>query len=334
MRSQIFLLTVGLVVLAFGCGKKEMLSPSEETVVSPDIEGMEFVFIPGGEFQMGDLWGDGESDERPVHTVRVGDFWMSKYEVTNAQYVPFLNAISGHWIGSSRLIQSKSEDYYIRLIQPKSEDSHSHILLQETLSVVENGYEVSLYYAVEDGYDNRPMIEVSWFGAVTFCNWLSRQAGLEEVYDENTLEADFSKIGYRLPTEAEWEYAARAGGKEIKYPNGNTLTYDDANYSGAGGRDLWVSRTAPVGSFPPNGLGLYDMAGNVSEWCHDWYDPSYYSRSPMDNPKGPSNPGSFHVLRGGAESNLPEYCRTTNRNKAQSAACRGYLGFRVVLPIR
>jgi len=177
------------------------------------------------------------------------------------------------------------------------------------------------------------MIEVSWYGAVAFCNWLSRKAGLEEVYDEGTWEADFSKVGYRLPTEAEWEYAARAGGKEIKYPNGNSLTHDDANYDGTGGRDRWW-RTSPVGSFPPNELGLYDMAGNVWEWCNDWYDSGYYSRSPVDNPTGPSS-GTYHkVHRGGSWGDGPWDCRTAYRGGYAPVYARNVVGFRVVLPVR
>ena len=257
---------------------------------------------------MGDLWGDGDSDERPVHKVRVGDFCMGKYEITNAQYAEFLNAIGRHRIGRKSLIETKSKD------------SDSHILL-------EGGR-----YVVESGYGDHPMIEVSWYGAVAFCNWLSRQAGLEEVYNESTWEADFSKVGYRLPTEAEWEYAARAGGKEIKYPNGNTLTHDDANYYGTGERDMWDG-TSPVGSFPPNELGLYDMAGNVWEWCNDWYDSGYYSRSPEDNPTGPSS-GRRKVLRGGSWLDVPWGCRTASRNWSDPDDTGNYYGFRVVLPVR
>jgi len=305
MRHYIVLLAFGL--LAWGCSKKqEVLSPWPEAGVN--IEGVEFVQVPGGEFKMGDLWGEGYSDERPMHLVRVDDFWMSKYEVTNAQYAKFLNAIGQHSMGGKPLIETKSED------------SDSHILLKGGR------------YVVESGYDDHPMIEVSWYGAVAFCNWLSRQAGLEEVYDESTWEADFSKVGYRLPTEAEWEYAARAGGKEIKYPNGNTLTHDDANYSGTGGRDVW-GRTSPVGSFPPNELGLYDMAGDVWGGGNDWYDSGYYSRSPVDNPIGPSS-GEYKVLRGGSWFNVPWCCRTAYRGGSYPGVSGDLYGFRLVLPVR
>lgn len=129
---------------------------------------------------------------------------------------------------------------------------------------------------------NHPVVYVSWEDANAYARW----------------------AGKRLPTEAEWEYAARGGntglgGKPIhKYPWGNDPSQDQANYTGTAGRDQW-SGTSPVGSFPPNGYGLYDMAGNVWEWCADWYDENYYKGSPERNPKGPSQ-GNLRVLRGGS----------------------------------
>ena len=252
-----------------------------------NIEGIEFVLVPGGEFQMGDIWGDGYFDEKPVHTVRVGDFYMSKYEITVGQFRRFCDATG----------RSMPD-------QP--------------------GW---------DQRDDYPVVNVRWYDAVSFCNWLSRQAGLEEVYDESTWEADFSKVGYRLPTEAEWEYAARAGGKEIKYPNGNLITHDEVNYGGTGGRDQWDS-IAPVGSFPPTELGLYDMAGNVKEWCNDWYSWDYYSHSPVDNPTGPPS-GEYRVLRGGGCYSTLESCRTVARDQDDpDFALYSDVGFRVVLPVR
>ncbi len=262
------------------------------------IMGIDFVFVPGGEFKMGDLWGDGDSDERPAHLVRVGDFWMSKYEITVGQFRKFV------------------DDTGYKTTAEKRGESNSWL---------NPGFEQD---------DTHPVVRVSWYDAVAFCNWLSRQAGLEEVYDEETWEADFSKVGYRLPTEAEWEYAARAGGKEIKYPWGNEDPYHDGrywmNYSGS---DDGYRYTSPVGSFPPNALGLYDMAGNVWEWCNDWYSGSYYAQSPVDNPTGPSS-GSSKVLRGGSWFVGPWYCRTANRNR-DNPDFTGYIyGFRVVLPVR
>ena len=167
-------------------------------------------------------------------------------------------------------------------------------------------YEVSntmykQYDASHSSYNNtpeHPVEKVSWWDAIKYCNWRSRQEGLEACYNESTGACDFNKSGYRLPTEAEWEYAARGGLEGKKYPWGDSISHDDANYSGTGGRDQW-SGTSPVASFPPNGYGLYDMAGNVYEWCSDWYDSGYYSKSPENNPTG-ANTGTYRVLRGGS----------------------------------
>jgi len=142
-------------------------------------------------------------------------------------------------------------------------------------------------YKPKSGYEKHPVIEVSWYGAAAYAQWASA----------------------RLPTEAQWEKAARGGLVGKKYPWGDTISHDDANYSGTGGKDQWNS-TSPVGSFAPNGYGLYDMAGNVWEWCADEYDSGYYSKSPKNNPTGPGTPILFvsndftivkssRVLRGG-----------------------------------
>jgi formylglycine-generating enzyme required for sulfatase activity len=124
---------------------------------------------------------------------------------------------------------------------------------------------------------NQPVVGVSWDDAVAYAKW----------------------AGKRLPTEAEWEKAARGGLVGKRYPWGDDISHDNANFSGTGGRDRWgYYQTSPVGSFPPNGYGLYDMAGNVWEWVTDWYDKDYYRNSPERNPKGP-NTGDRRVLRGG-----------------------------------
>ena len=138
------------------------------------------------------------------------------------------------------------------------------------------GHKVPRYWGDEKyNQPDHPVVGISWYDAKAYCQW----------------------AGKRLSTEAEWEKAARGGLVGKKYPWGDDITHDYANYEGTGGKDIW-SETSPVGSFAPNGYGLCDMAGNVWEWCADWFSPNYYASSPMQEPTGPSS-GSAPVLRGG-----------------------------------
>jgi len=157
------------------------------------------------------------------------------------------------------------------------------------------------------GRGKRPVINVSWYDAVAFCDWLSELSGDR----------------YRLPTDAEWEYACRAG-TTTKYNFGDS-TRDlglYAWYSGNAGK-----RTHPVGNLRANAWGLHDMHGNVWEWCSDWYDESYYSRSPSSNPTGPTN-GQNRVHRGGSWGSDASHLRSTNRNYASPDVTISFLGFR------
>ncbi|UCD57679.1 MAG: formylglycine-generating enzyme family protein, partial [Candidatus Hydrogenedentota bacterium] len=152
--------------------------------------------------------------------------------------------------------------------------------------------------------DSHPVVGVSWEDAVAYATW----------------------AGKRLPTEAEWEYACCAG-TETKYNVGESMTHDDANYSFEGGKDYWNKGTAPAGSFPPNRWGLYDMHGNVSEWCQDWYSRSYYKDSPNNNPTGPTE-GSERVVRGGSWKNSAHNLRSANREYCRPTNTCNYVGFR------
>ncbi len=221
--------------------------------------GMEFVLVSGGCYQMGDTFGDGYDNEKPVHEVCVDDFYMGKYEVTQREY---------------EMVTGNNPSYFQK--GPR--------------------------YPVE---------QVSWQDAQGFINKLNSRSGK----------------GYRLPTEAEWEYAARSGGKKEKYAGGNDVDAV-AWYTGNSG-----GGTRPVGGKSPNGLGLHDMSGNVWEWCQDWYGSDYYSKSPNINPTGPSS-GSFRVVRGGSWNYSPGNVRAADRSRREPGVRNFNLGFRLVLPVQ
>jgi formylglycine-generating enzyme required for sulfatase activity len=182
--------------------------------------------------------------------------------------------------------------------------------------------------------DNRPVENVEWKLAQIFCERLSARP--EEVA---------AKRKYRLPTEAEWEYACRAG-SSTAFHFGDSLSSDQANFNGAfpaggGEQGKYLRQTAPVGSYRPNAFGLYDMHGNVAEWCADWYDPEYYFNSPEEDPLGPpfgvvstkftnnGNQNFFVVIRGGCWVDEGRACRSAYRYRAMPNTQYRLIGFRV-----
>jgi len=186
--------------------------------------------------------------------------------------------------------------------------------------------------------DNLPVENVEWKMAKVFCEQLSARP--EEVE---------AKRKYRLPTEAEWEYACRAG-TATAFHVGDSLSSTQANFNGeypAGGGETgkYLRRTAPVGSYPPNAFGLYDMHGNVSEWCSDWYDPEYYLNSPEEDPLGPpfgvvstkfdnnGNQNFFVVIRGGSWLDDGRGCRSAYRYRAMPNTQYRLIGFRVACDV-
>ncbi|MEA2064317.1 MAG: formylglycine-generating enzyme family protein [Gemmatimonadota bacterium] len=173
------------------------------------------------------------------------------------------------------------------------------------------------------GFYNLPVESVTWEDAATFCNKLSELTGIEPCYDLESWECDFSKEGFRLPTEAEWEYAARAGSSTEYYfgPTGSSLDravwYEDNSFS----------TTHPVGFKEANAAGLYDMSGNVWEWCNDYS--SRYNCNSETNPKGGSAAYFLRVKRGGSWASVPDDCRSAARQAGHPRYVNYLTGFRV-----
>lgn len=269
----------------------------------------DMVHIRGGSFDMGSK--DGDTDESPVHMVKVNDFYMGKYEVTKGEFREFLQASENYRTDAER----KGGDNWLSPFNDFTQP------------------------------DSHPAVCVSWNDAIAYCNWRSKKEGLTPVYTikENTVTADFTANGYRLPTEAEWEYAARSGEKGYKYKyswgNGNPVNKRGGNIRDKTLKqtlslgDIWEGYddgycyTSPVDAFDSNEFGLYDMTGNVNEWCWDWYDGNYYKDSP-NNPSGPLN-GNTRVVRGGSWSSKPGGVRAASRDYEAPEDSSVIIGFRL-----
>ena len=174
--------------------------------------------------------------------------------------------------------------------------------------------------------DSLPVENVSWYDAAAYCNRLSRKEGLDTCYTWSGTDysCDFTANGYRLPTEAEWEYACRAGTRTDYHTGNGDWALDLAGWHvGNSGRE-----THPVGSKQPNAFGLYDMHGNVLEWCWDWYSSNYYTSNPATDPRGPAT-GSVRVLRGGMWAIGASNCRSAYRDCDPPVFRYNYCGFRV-----
>jgi sulfatase modifying factor 1 len=279
------------------------------------------VLIPAGEFQMGDPFiNEGDTNERPSHAVYVDELFMDRYQVTNQQYA---DALNWAW-GRGGMITVTSGVVY------KAASGTSYPYCDTTTrgtysQITWNGST----FGVAGGKENHPMVAVSWYGSVAYANWRSGMQSMPLCYDLSTWNCNWGS-GYRLPTEAEWERAARGGvaGHRFPWSDTDTIQHSRANYLSSTTYYYDTSPTrgyhptfntgvypysSPVGYFAANGYGLYDMAGNVWEWCNDWFDGSYYSNSPYNNPHGPAS-GSNHVLRGGSWGSLAINLRCAYRS--------------------
>jgi sulfatase modifying factor 1 len=277
------------------------------------------VLVKGGTFVMGDVFEDDRRfmlDEKPLHEVELDDFYIAKYETTVADFRAFV------------------QDTHYRTLKEKE--------LEATLKKNEKPYDTYTWrkgkFAQED---NHPVVLVAWEDAAAYCNWLSQKEGYPVAYDLETyqvIDANASPTdnirqvkGYRLPTEAEWEYAAREGGRKVFYGNGkinakegeiSCLLYDDSLSKAE--RDKLTSATTPVGAFAPNALGLYDMSGNAWEWCLDQgYE---YTAGKKVNPY---YKGTDHMIRGGSYCSNAFGCNVFGRINFWSQAKCEASGFRI-----
>jgi len=313
------------------------------TQAENSFEGM--VKIPAGEFMMGASDDEGRPDEYPQHKVKVKSFWMDATEVTNAQFKRFVDA-TGYITTAEKKPDWEELKKQLPAGTPKPDESQ---LVAASLVFIPSNNPISLNDASQwwswipeagwkhpqgpgsdiKGKDNFPVVHISWYDAMAYCKW----------------------AGKRLPTEAEWEWAARGGLIDKKYPWGNedvekgnpkTNTWQG---SFPDKNTTWDNfyNIAPVKSFTPNGYGLYDMAGNVWEWCSDWYRNDYYQQLQNNisvDPAGPQN--SYDpmeptipkkVVRGGSFMCNASYCkgyRVTSRMKTSPDTGLEHTGFRCV----
>jgi formylglycine-generating enzyme required for sulfatase activity len=268
-----------------------LATASQPPTVANDGYG-DYVLVPAGAFRMGDASGDGASRERPVHVVELDAFHIARFEMTNGEWKKFRDDPgyddARYW-PEGRVVPRDQVPYWMQA------NNHG------------GGTPES---------DSYPLLGVNWDAAVAYCNWLSAKTGKR----------------YRLPTEAEWEKAAR-GTDQRRYPWGNAIDRSYANF--VGGQAFDTGR--PVGFYDgsrrgdiqtrsnASPYGAFDMAGNVMEWCHDWYSRDYYAVSPRKNPRGPAT-GAYRVVRGG--SFFVEAFDL--RSSARSAAWPSFQGHRMI----
>ncbi|MDO8302280.1 MAG: SUMF1/EgtB/PvdO family nonheme iron enzyme, partial [Sedimentisphaerales bacterium] len=274
------------------------------------------VLVPAQTFVMGDSIGTGRPDQRPVHPVTLSGYYIGRNEVTVQEYCDFLNEKSGEVEEVNNFIVRKG--YKLSEYRDQGEVL---VTLPFAPVVKQEGK-----YVPKPQTARQPMYYVTWEGAAMYCNYLSQKEGLRPCYyPDKQWYSDFSADGYHLPTEAQWECAARAGRAGQVYPWGNEIAAKQANYNNS------LGHITDVGGYAPNGYGLHDMSGNVMEWCHDWYQFDYYKQcdSGIKDPVGPIK-GGVRVIRGGAYYQPASYQTCTYRYGAgDTKGCFSFNGFRL-----
>ncbi|MGE0607734.1 MAG: formylglycine-generating enzyme family protein [Pirellulales bacterium] len=291
-KSYLPMLLLGLAAFA---GTYGVVKATHYMDAQPEPAPAGMVWIPGGEFSMGSELPKAWPEEKPVHRVQVDGFYMDETEVTNAQFREFVEATG--YVTTAEKAPDLEE--IMRQSPPGTPEPPAEVLVPGSLVFRPTAEPVTDFQNYAQwwfwvpgacwrhpegpgsdlqGRENHPVVQISWYDATAYCQW----------------------AGKRLPTEAEWEFACRGGLADKTYPWGDELPSQDgprANiWQGTFPNDNTVrdgfERTSPVKSFPANGYGLYDMAGNVWEWCGDWYDKALYARRkgqpPAANPVGPA----------------------------------------------
>jgi formylglycine-generating enzyme len=345
VSSKLLLVVAGLATAACGLlggggrggdGGELVGVPGRQGWVMTIPSGM--VPVPAGTFHMG------QADEDPASTqinfnkqVTIGSFYMDDTEITNNEYRQFTNFYlvdNGSIEGFETIDAQTFRDNYYPDTTSWVKDFAHHM-----------GDPIQDYYYWHPGYDNYPVVGVNWDAAVFFSNW--RTAYLN---DYRKSVGDFPMPNFRLPSEAEWEYAARGGRDMAKYPWGNPYIRNAkgcllANFKPGRGNfyDDGFAYTAPVQSFFPNDYGLYDMAGNVSEWCLDDFNPASVPtvwdlnpqfidpRTNPENIKYDANVTPKKVVRGGSWKDVAFYLETGTRAYEFKDSTRAYIGFRCAL---
>ncbi len=278
-------------------------------VITPEL-----ILVEGGSFEMGSNRND---DEMPIHNVTLSDYYIAKYPITQAQWVTLMG------YNPSDMGEDGNEVLFVSGDTWKAINEQIPIKLSE-----EKDGLIPIGYVQKDIDDNCPVVNVSWCECIEFCNVLNKQHGYEPMYIKcgRGMKWMRGRKGFRLPTEAEWEFAARGGN------NSNGFTYSGSNDIDTVG---WTGDNSgedyhPVGELQPNELGVYDMSGNTYEWCWDRYG-SYQNQNEL-NPIG-SAKGNYRVLRGGSIFFHEDCCSVSCRNQDRANLINPDYGFRVVLEL-